>query len=556
MVGVKGRRAFASWFYILLVFTVGLLCYGGWRSSGQEVSVINEAAIPLEGVWQYQLPTGETGEITLPAKLPVQTGEIFSISQQLSTEYIEGETLRIRSSQQAIRVLIDGREVYTYGQEQPLSFLKGPGSLYHFVRVGQNNAGAMVTVELSSVYPQYAGFANEIFMGSKSALIFDVVQRYWVSFMLSVLIGLVGLLLIGAYIFFRKKVAITAGALYMGWEALLVAIWSATECKLIELILPNPTVVYLMTFLSLVLIPIPMVLFLRVNYSAYISEKNYTILGNVLVGLALLYIGLQLTGIMDFMEALLLTHLAIALACMALVMVVVKDSRRQGRLSNLGKGLLLLVLFASIDLVRFYEGSYYHDSAAAMRVGMLLFMLLMCYDVSIHMYRMIRRGMEAKTLMQAAYIDVLTKCGNRAAFEKIMEQIDLAHGEYPALELIMVDVNHFKQINDNYGHQSGDEVLRNVGSCLQEAFEGCADCYRVGGDEFVVLAPKGFDRLEQRIRFLEQLLAKNNGQHEISISYGKAAYRDQQQDIWALYREADQKMYEYKRQMAKHGQQR
>lgn len=135
---------------------------------------------------------------------------------------------------------------------------------------------------------------------------------------------------------------------------------------------------------------------------------------------------------------------------------------------------------------------------------MLIFMALLSYDVVARMYRLMERAMENKALEQLAYVDALTACRNRTAFEKMMAQIDAA--SYPEAELVMFDINDFKYFNDHFGHRAGDEVLGIVVRCLKQAFEPCGSCYRIGGDEFMIIALEGIDRFDDRLTQLRMLL--------------------------------------------------
>lgn len=84
--------------------------------------------------------------------------------------------------------------------------------------------------------------------------------------------------------------------------------------------------------------------------------------------------------------------------------------------------------------------------------------------------------------------DALTGCLNRRAFDA-----DIAGMLAQAPEgtcLILVDIDHFKAFNDNYGHQLGDQVLKAVAKRLQEACRDGSKLYRFGGEEFAILVPK------------------------------------------------------------------
>lgn len=87
-------------------------------------------------------------------------------------------------------------------------------------------------------------------------------------------------------------------------------------------------------------------------------------------------------------------------------------------------------------------------------------------------------------------IDPLTKMLNRHVYARLIERID-----YTTI-IIIIDVNHFKQINDTYGHACGDQVLKNFASIICKAYGQYAYCFRTGGDEFcIILKPNVFEKL-------------------------------------------------------------
>ena len=98
---------------------------------------------------------------------------------------------------------------------------------------------------------------------------------------------------------------------------------------------------------------------------------------------------------------------------------------------------------------------------------------------------------KTKELKQASRIDVLTNLYNRRHFDELFH---LAWGlcvrRNTPITLVMCDIDHFKKVNDNFGHMAGDEYLQLVSRCLQAVFQRETDVVaRYGGEEFIVLLP-------------------------------------------------------------------
>lgn len=155
------------------------------------------------------------------------------------------------------------------------------------------------------------------------------------------------------------------------------------------------------------------------------------------------------------------------------------------------------------------------------------------------------------SLRDLAYSDPLTGLANRRAFEDRCDDLLDQSDEGKALSaLAVLDVDRFKQINDNLGHAAGDECLRQIGARLERVFDGAVLVARIGGDEFAVLLrlPLGRRHLALLLDHALTVLPRPvvwRGQHlEIGVSIGvtllRPAHRD---DRGALFAEADSALY-------------
>jgi diguanylate cyclase (GGDEF)-like protein len=150
--------------------------------------------------------------------------------------------------------------------------------------------------------------------------------------------------------------------------------------------------------------------------------------------------------------------------------------------------------------------------------------------------------------------DPLTGVANRRRSEELMGQLmHLAVRQQQAFSLALLDLDHFKQINDRHGHGMGDEVLRRVARMLERSFRAEDVVARWGGEEFVV-AMFGMDK-ENGVQRLTQVLAALRDEPfelpgdeplRVTFSAGVAQYPMDGGDLQALYRSADATMYQAK----------
>jgi diguanylate cyclase (GGDEF)-like protein len=145
--------------------------------------------------------------------------------------------------------------------------------------------------------------------------------------------------------------------------------------------------------------------------------------------------------------------------------------------------------------------------------------------------------------------DSLTGLANRRLFdESLQREVARAERLTAPLSLLVIDVDHFKQVNDTYGHQTGDAVLREVADALVANTKNYDVAARYGGDEFVVLLPGC--RREDAIRVAERVrngVARAVGEAPVTVSAGVATVPDNATDAERLMAAADAALYDAKR---------
>jgi len=154
-------------------------------------------------------------------------------------------------------------------------------------------------------------------------------------------------------------------------------------------------------------------------------------------------------------------------------------------------------------------------------------------------------------LEEKASKDTLTGINNRENFEDIFGiQITNAHQYSQPLSLIIFDVDHFKAVNDTYGHQMGDLILRDMVELVARNLKKGDVFARWGGEEFVILTPStdiaGASNLAENLRMLVQSHRFNGLDEKITLSFG-IAQLDENDDKKTLFQKADAALYEAKK---------
>ena len=156
---------------------------------------------------------------------------------------------------------------------------------------------------------------------------------------------------------------------------------------------------------------------------------------------------------------------------------------------------------------------------------------------------------DISTIQALTTTDQLTGIANRMHFSMVFEhELNVLHREKEPLGVIFFDIDHFKQVNDRYGHLVGDSILRHVAALVKKQIRKSDFVARWGGEEFVILLPRThLTKTRQVAEMLRQTIEKENfGSVEtISCSFGVAAL-EENESAEALLKRVDRLLYQAK----------
>jgi diguanylate cyclase (GGDEF)-like protein/PAS domain S-box-containing protein len=163
------------------------------------------------------------------------------------------------------------------------------------------------------------------------------------------------------------------------------------------------------------------------------------------------------------------------------------------------------------------------------------------------------RKLHQERLFELAHYDQLTGLPNRhLLIERLEQAIASAKRHKSIFGLLFLDMDNFKEINDQSGHARGDQALQHVAQCLKESLRETDTVARIGGDEFVVLlhdigsAEKAESVAEYLVNQLRQACRLNDLKHDLTVSIGIATYPENGETTDELLSASDQAMYRAK----------
>jgi len=165
-----------------------------------------------------------------------------------------------------------------------------------------------------------------------------------------------------------------------------------------------------------------------------------------------------------------------------------------------------------------------------------------------------RNALLYRAATQSALRDPLTDTGNRIAMDQTLQrEIEMSRRHSQPLSLLMLDIDHFKQINDTYGHSAGDEVLKAVAASIKSQLRNVDMVFRFGGEEFMILlsntSREAAAMVGERLRFAAQAqdYVAEGKAIELTVSLGCSTLLPGE-SAESLLRRADSALYVAKRE--------
>lgn len=145
--------------------------------------------------------------------------------------------------------------------------------------------------------------------------------------------------------------------------------------------------------------------------------------------------------------------------------------------------------------------------------------------------------------------DALSRVYSRLAYNKALEKYNKSQSLPDNMVVFSIDINGLKIVNDTEGHDAGDKLIIGAGWCIEKAFGNAGKCYRVGGDEFIVLARMSKEQAVETVKRLNNLTVQwsKGKKNKLSLSSGFAFAKDHEGfTVEGLAKKADQAMYSVK----------
>ena len=236
------------------------------------------------------------------------------------------------------------------------------------------------------------------------------------------------------------------------------------------------------------------------------------------------------------------------------VALILYEARKEGNdeAKKFQYPMCVLIVFGMVEMFLYYLRKF-QQTSILLPIGTLLFIIMLIWIQVSQYYDQYIQKQKVIYLQKIANMDMLTEAMNRNAYEDMVKYLEESDIKLRTTGVVLFDLDNLKVINDNFGHEKGDEALKLCYQCISQAFQNVKNCFRIGGDEFAyVYHSDEKDMIPERLKALELILKKtaetNKLEYPLSMSAGYAYYQpDIDFDFKDIVRRSDTMLYRQKR---------
>ena len=538
-----------SRFYYCLVIAVFIFFVLIYAFANKNYSLLDNSSKSFDQNWYY-----ENGEIVDFDNFVDKSS--FTIEKTLEKgSLLNNKSLCFYSKNIYFTVIVDGNVIYNFHPNPPRVFGKAYGVYPHMITLPYLYNDSDLKIVVNNLYSSSPGYIKSMSLGNGNSFLIKELRENSVKFLFCAFafaLGVVAFIIGAAGRHFGDR---RYEIISMGTFAMVCSIWIACESSFLSLLTGTPIAIHFVDYMMLAILPLPTVLF-----ASFITNNKESKAGLAVALLSSLNLLTQILltslRIKDYHELLIISHIILGATVVYSLIMYIKSLI----LKKLSKGanIVLVITFlvpltiGLLELVRYRLRPRLYGGTPLYQFILFWFIFLCCTYEFITISELSRKGQYAEIMEKMAYTDALTGLYNREYYNKFIDS-KLPDGEH--YTFVMLDMNSLKEVNDTHGHLIGDEYIKTLAQFLKESFGDNGTCFRMGGDEYLVIS----DLLSVDLNFLEDLDTlygkidefNQNKKLEIplSVAIGYSDFTVGSRNVKEAVREADAKMYERKKKM-------
>ena len=502
--------------------------------------------------WMLAQPDGTRSEMIFPYDYPDGNPNIQIV--RTLPDIPDYAILQIMCNYRSMTAYVDGEEIF---HALPSTFGLVKTDMGHYVALIPLNAeysGKEIEIHITERESGYRSEVRYIRLTSAAQFGFQILEENALHLVFSLIMMICAAILLGAWFVFWMKNGVIPEETYHSllWISLFsasVGLWFFTEAYIWAISTGAFAASGTLSYLVLSLMPLSLLGILKSICLKKLSSLRWiVIVAKVVLITEWIFF---MTGLLDFSQMLPAIHIQciIAASIFAVFMVWKRDLFLVGSVIRYGTWAVLGMLV--ITILTYLLGGNWLLCALSTALIILASVMLSAFLRINHALRDIA---QTKQYKEYALTDIMTGLKSRYAYT-IFEAQQKVGSPSNDLHLIFLDIDRLKKTNDSLGHAAGDEMIIATSQCLKDAFGHMAECFRMGGDEFLVAMTAKSDVVQERIARFDQLISQWHGRYvdSLTVSYGVVAANEYPDlNFEALLKTADDMMYQHKREQNEH----
>lgn len=480
----------------------------------------------------------------------IQPNEVREINEQ-TKEYIfefdstqELRCLCFVSDLEQVHVYQNKKLIYKIDEGKTL-IGKTPGKAFHFVEIPSENCKIIVVS-----YSRYKNDSSLTFtIGNRNFVIRETLIQSLPFVLVYFIIFLEGVILFFYWVIVRKELANNKVGLYLSLLLIVSGLWFIRGSDFVSILIRDYVAVYFMGYILFLQIPFLLFAFLVYYWQSPCKawiKNTYCIVSCLNMAICIL---LHISGVKEFRETVSITHILLVLS-FAYAFYGMYDYWKKHGIDYKVILTCIPLPVAVIATLNDYLGFYKH-TGGSYKIGGIVILLFLIFISTVTFYELslqLREGQKNAIYKKLAITDLLTGLSNRNAYETWESE---HRQSFDNVSIILCDLNNLKYYNDNYGHEVGDRYIIAASKILSQSIEDNGVCYRIGGDEFIIILKDTTSEIIREILYkiesMQQEFNRSSGSLIMEIACGYATAEQNDHYVTDIVKRADAAMYAHKK---------
>lgn len=456
-------------------------------------------------------------------------------------------TLLFYTNHQEVFVYIEDELIYSLEKAESM-FGQTAGAMWNVITLPARDV--QVQIRISQVYPELMKQVPVFEIGNAIDIYRNIMDGAAFELLLAACIIIIGVALFLYWVTVFYKENRQREVLYLGFFAIIFGIWNFGETQFAVFMFENRAFFSYLAFTCLMTMCLPALFFFK-EFLEVEDKYIYKIVAGYIVIETIVCQVLHFTGIKGVKETSYFTMASIVLILLYLFYAIIQAiiARRNIKKVTINIiGLLVLVVTAVVDMSSYYSNVLTAEKIA--KIGFLFYAVMLGIETTRVAREKLQEEQRMELLKAMAVKDMLTGCFNRNAYSEDVS----AMTSFAGVQMITFDLNDLKKCNDTKGHKAGDKYISDAATMIGKVFAGIGKLYRIGGDEFCIIA-KGvsetqFAKKRDALQLAVRHYLLDNPDSGFGIACGYASY-DAELDVTVedIRHRADLSMYRNKKEI-------